>query len=147
MGYTNVTVNQGTNTAIYTDNTGGTGGSQIGVVKLDISPQGTAGTLWGGNVGVSSGTINSLPNIPGGTIGSVVGVGAIPNIPGGTIGSVVGVGVGVLVSNSVAAVWTSMVGVVWGTVLSVVCIVARVGARTIDSSGFFFVSLLIISCE
>lgn len=40
----------------------------MAIQKLDISPLGASGTIWNGNVGVSSGTITSLPNIPGGTI-------------------------------------------------------------------------------
>ena len=137
MGYTNITVNQGTNSAIYTDNTGGTGGTQIGVVKIDISGQGTAGTLWSGNTNISSGTVqigtigtlglgtitgnlgtigtlglgtitgnlgtigtlglgsvvvNSLPNLPqgsinvtAGTIGTILSIGTLPNLPQGSI--------------------------------------------------------------
>lgn len=48
--------NQGTQTSLLTDNTGGTAGTLIPVMKLDVSSQGTAGTIWTGNVGLNGGT-------------------------------------------------------------------------------------------
>lgn len=86
-----ITVNEGTAARILTDLAGTV---EVGVVKLDISTAGTYGSLWSGNVGVSSGTINSLPPVTGtvnfgaGTInsvGTVNTIGTLPNIPGGTI--------------------------------------------------------------
>lgn len=108
MGLNSFVSNQGTQTAILTDNTGGTAGTVIAVQKVDISPQGTAGTIWNGNVGVNGGTINTigtLPNITiaGGTVSvnelsgtlNVATITALPNLPGGTltsIGTLVGAG-------------------------------------------------------
>jgi len=51
--------NQGTQTSLLTDNTGGTAGTLIPVMKIDVSTQGTAGTIWGGAVTVSAGTVNA----------------------------------------------------------------------------------------
>ena len=56
MAVGNITVNQGTNSAILTD-TAGT--YNIGVVKVDKSAAGTYGSLFDGNVGVNSGTVNA----------------------------------------------------------------------------------------
>lgn len=81
--------NQGTQTSLLTDNTGGLTGTLVPVMKVDISTIGTAGTIWNGNP--SGGTINTLgtlPNLPGGTIGSVLGIGSVSglsNLPGGTL--------------------------------------------------------------
>jgi hypothetical protein len=93
MAYNSISITQGTQTAIYTDNTGGTtSGTLIAVQKVDISPSGTAGTLWDGNVGVSNGTIatiGTLPNLPG---GSIV-VTSLPNLPQGSVQVTAGTGV------------------------------------------------------
>lgn len=78
MALNSFSANQGTQTPILTDNTGGVNGTVIAVQKLDISAQGTAGTLWDGKVAVTAGTIGSLPNIPGGTLN---------NLASGTINS------------------------------------------------------------
>lgn len=64
--------NQGTQTSLLTDNTGGTAGTLIPVMKIDLSAQGTAGTIWNGaftggtfqagtlNAGtINTGTINT----------------------------------------------------------------------------------------
>lgn len=48
--------NQGTQTPILVDTTGGVGGTVIAVQKLDISPAGTAGSIWDGKM--QGGTIN-----------------------------------------------------------------------------------------
>lgn len=69
-----ITVNEGTQSNVLTD-TAGT--QEIGVVKIDTSAAGTYGSLWSGNVGISSGTINSLPNIPAGTITRVSTIGTL----------------------------------------------------------------------
>lgn len=77
--------NQGTMTPILTDNTGGVSGTVIAIQKVDISPLGTAGTIWNGNVGISSGTITSLPNLAGGTIGLITRVGNVGTLELGTV--------------------------------------------------------------
>lgn len=118
MSLNSFTSNQGTQTPILTDNTGGTAGTVIAVQKVDISPQGTAGTLWNGGVTgtinsgsitVTNGTIASDTIIGGtlnagtftlnggtvGTVQSVNTIGTLPNVPGGTlnnIGTVLGIG-------------------------------------------------------
>lgn len=80
-------VNQGTNQAILIDTAGTV---DVGVVKIDLSAAGTYGTPWTGNVGVSSGTITTLPNLPQGSItvtaGTIVG-GTLTNLVSGTINS------------------------------------------------------------
>lgn len=96
-------VNQGTQTSLLVDTTGGTAGTIIAVQKLDISPSGTAGTYFNGTVGVSS-----LPNLPGGSIAVTTGTiqvtsgtlntGTVVN-NGGTVGSVTGVGIITTVTN------------------------------------------------
>ena len=72
--------NQGTQTSLLTDNTGGTGGTLIPVMKIDTSPSGTAGTIWGGGVYVTAGTFGAGTVVNnGGTIGT------IQNLAGGTV--------------------------------------------------------------
>lgn len=98
MGANAFVSNQGTQTNLLTDNTGGVAGTLIPVMKLSTDAQGTFtnGGIWNGNVGVNSGTINistisSLPNIPGGTL-NVVAAGTINSatVTGnlGTIGTI-----------------------------------------------------------
>lgn len=99
--------NQGTQSSLLTDNTGGVAGTLIPVMKIDVSPYGTAGTAWGGAVTITSGSINGTVNIGNtpnlGTIGTVglatvsgnVGISSgtinvstistLPNTPGGTL--------------------------------------------------------------
>jgi hypothetical protein len=85
-----ITVNEGTQSNILTD-TAGT--QEIGVIKIDTSAAGTYGSLWGGNVGVSSGTINAgtVDLIKAGTINSATVVinsatiSVLPNLPQGSI--------------------------------------------------------------
>ncbi len=77
----NFTANQGTQTAIAIDSIGG--GTVMAVQKVDISPLGASGTIWGGGV---TGTINS------GSIVVTAGTIASDTIVGGTLGSVLGVG-------------------------------------------------------
>lgn len=75
MPYNSFLSNQGTQTSLLTDNNGGTAGTLIPVMKIDISPIGTAGTAWNGNPA-------------GGTLGSVLGIGSVgglSNLPGGSI--------------------------------------------------------------
>lgn len=93
--------NQGTQTNLLVDTTGGTSssGTSIPVMKLDISALGTFTKVWDGNVQggtigsvIGVGSVSGLSNLPGGTLGSLLGIGAIPNIPGGTLGSLLGVG-------------------------------------------------------
>lgn len=72
--------NQGTQTSLLTDNTGGTAGTLVPVMKIDTSAVGTAGTIWGGGVYVTAGTIGAGTVVNnGGTIGT------IQNIAGGTV--------------------------------------------------------------
>lgn len=61
--------NQGTQTNLLTDTTGGTVigiGTSIPVMKIDVSAQGTAGTLWGGlPVDITTaGTLSGTQNLP-----------------------------------------------------------------------------------
>lgn len=92
MSAGNITVNEGTQSAILTDVAGTV---EVGVVKIDTSAAGTYGSLWGGKIAVTDGTISSLPNIPGGTItltnptGTTIAVdhGTITNLASGTINS------------------------------------------------------------
>lgn len=102
MALNSFQANQGTQTRILTDNTGGESGTVIAVQKVDISAQGTAGTLWdgktqggtinrveGGSIVVTAGTVNVgtittlIDNIDGGTInniGTVVGLGSVSGV-------------------------------------------------------------------
>lgn len=61
-----------------------TSGSINGTVNIGNTPNiGTIGTL-----GLGSVVVNSLPNTPGGTLGSILGIGSVSglsNLPGGTI--------------------------------------------------------------
>jgi hypothetical protein len=84
--------NQGSQTNLLTDNTGGTGGTLIPVMKLDISPYGTAGTVWGGSItGVGTipgiGSVSGLSNLPGGTLNLVT---TVSNLTNGSINVVAG---------------------------------------------------------
>lgn len=136
--------NQGTQTSILTDNTGGTGGTVIAVQKVDISGQGTAGTLWNGGVTgtINSGTVDSITNLVGGTLtrllqgsvtvtaGTVVNNGGtvaeVTNLVGGTLtrllqGSIT-VTAGTVVNNggTVAEITNGSIRITAGTINSLV---------------------------
>ena len=84
--------NQGTQTPILVDTTGGTAGTLIAVQKVDISGAGTAGTFWNGGVTgtINSGTISQVGTNLG--MGTLSNVGSITNI--GTIGTIAGMNSG-----------------------------------------------------
>lgn len=105
MAVNSFTSNQGTQSALLTDNTGGVAGTLIPVMKISVDGQGTftAGNIWAGGVtgtinagsiAVTAGTIASVGTI--GTIGlattqmtsgtlNVATISTLPNTPGGTI--------------------------------------------------------------
>jgi len=77
--------NQGTQTNILIDNTGGTAGTVIPVMKIAMDGQGTYtdANLFQGTLKQIN-NIGTIPNIPGGTINAAT-ISALPNTPGGTI--------------------------------------------------------------
>lgn len=70
------TSNQGTQSALLTDNTGGVNGTLIPILKISTDALGTFGTIWNGGV---TGTINS------GSIAVIAGTIASDTIVGGTL--------------------------------------------------------------
>lgn len=83
--------NQGTQTSLLTDNTGGLTGTLVPVMKIDISTIGTAGTIWNGNP--TGGTVNTIGTLGTMQLGTVVGFAssgatlpatAYPIVTGGT---------------------------------------------------------------
>ncbi len=62
--------NQGSQTNLLTDNTGGLAGTLIPVMKISTDPSGTFSSLWGGNLGTV------------GTVGTILGLGGTVPISG-----------------------------------------------------------------
>ncbi len=85
----NIAITEGSGKTVATDDVGG---AQYQRVKLDIGGDGVS-TPWLGTVTTNqeTGTITSLPNLPGGTI-NLVGSGTITKLEGGTLGLVTRVG-------------------------------------------------------
>ncbi len=105
MAIETLSINQGTQTPVAFDSIGGT--AYIQQVKLNTGADGvdslwdgkvavSAATITSGSVVITTGTIASLPNIPGGTLNLVTRVGnvgtlevgtinTLPNLPGGSI--------------------------------------------------------------
>lgn len=83
MSLNSFSSNQGTQTNLLTDNTGGTAGTLIPVMKIDYSSQGTAGTLFTGTI-LSVNTLGTLPNLPQGSINVTAGTVIVTN---GTVGA------------------------------------------------------------
>lgn len=118
MAVETVSITAGTTDPIAVDDVGGT--LKFQQIKVNLGADGAVGNIWDGKIqggtidvgtvaitgnlaGLSSGTINSIPNTPGGTLGlitrvSTVGtlevgtISALPNTPGGTLGLVTRVG-------------------------------------------------------
>lgn len=127
MSVNSFTSNQGTQTPILTDNTGGTSsGTVIPIMKISLDPQGTFSSIWNGNipggtlnnlatgtinlatitgnVGVSSGTINlstisALPNLPGGTLNNLASGTINSATVTGNLGTIGTVGLATVVGN------------------------------------------------
>lgn len=130
-------VNNGGSVQVY-----GGAGSAVAVAgnPVYIAGQGGNGTTYpiltdtkgqqiigGGTISmVNAATISSIPNIPGGTIGSILGVGALPNITiaGGTIqsatvsaiGTIGTLGLGSVVVNSLPNLPQGSINVTAGTI-------------------------------
>ena len=69
--------NQGTQTSLLTDNTGGTAGTLIPVMKIDTSASGTAGvSMFNGTMGISGGTTPFTSDIT--TAGTLSGTQSLP---------------------------------------------------------------------
>lgn len=82
MPYNSFLSNQGTQTSLLTDNNGGTAGTLIPVMKIDISPIGTAGTAWNGNP--AGGTIQLATVVGFASAGATLPATAYPIVTGGT---------------------------------------------------------------
>jgi hypothetical protein len=102
----NITVDQGTQSPIYTENAGTV---EIGAVKIDLSAAGTYGvSMFRGTIQQVN-NLGTIPNIPGGTIGVVSSVanlaaGTVTKLEGGTLGLVTRVGnVGTLEVGTITA--------------------------------------------
>ena len=131
-----VTINQGTNTIVASDDVSGT---QYQVIKLDMGGDGVSNPFTGtisavtnlaggtitslqggtvssnilsGSITVTASTITVLPNIPGGTIGVVSSVAEVANLAKGTITRLEG---GTVSSN----ILSGSIAVIAGTVASV----------------------------
>src|ERR1700721_1443434 len=98
MANSQVGINIGSATSIASDLIGTV---NYGISKIDISPIGASGALFNGTVGINSipqVSVGTLPNLPQGTLGSIIGIGSVSglsNLPGGTlnnVGTVPGVG-------------------------------------------------------
>jgi hypothetical protein len=132
MGANSFSSNQGTQSALLTDNTGGLTGTLIPIMKISTDQQGTftAGNIWNGQLG----TIGTVQNLLGGTLTSLLGgtlnqlgnLGTLPNLPGGsivvtagTIGTISNIGsIGVLTTGNLGTVGTIQ-NILGGTLTSV----------------------------
>lgn len=97
-------INQGTNAAVNFDLSGTVNTQVIGVGYGTVNTLGTLPNVPGGTIGsiIGIGSVSGLSNIPGGTLNQVNNIGTLPNLPGGTIGSILGIGGTLPVSGNVS---------------------------------------------